>query len=745
MRQKLKDMLLKRINKEIAVQNPLKFLHKADIELYLDHVISVVYLYTRAKKGSTSNTTYMAEIISAIGHGVRSKLKLKRDSGIAAKTGAFFLFSFEQLGMIQVTLGQGNKGHASYIVQVVNDDLICNLWNSLEPSQIEKLPSLEQYADWVHYKHPTGQLIVKTQNKAVLEAITTDTHPILFNVLNRAQRQGWKINEELYHLHLWALRNKSAAFNEIWNQTEKEARVTKLRETKAIGDIAKRFLDKTFYHLYYYDFRGRKYPTTAYLHEQGSDLAKALLKRADKKAIGAEGFKWLLIWIATTWGNDSGHESGLKTDKLPLIERFEWAKDNEDIFLDYAQNPKANQGWMQADKPWQFIAACLELKKLREWQYTTGDFDNYSYESSLEAYIDGSNNGSQHLSALTKDEITAPHVNLVPSKYPGDLYKYVSDHVWARLKQTVEDFSKEEIEACNVYIDTLIDLKKQINASQPKSEIRASLVEKLKDFKNRNYEVGIFAAPIFWLRIKDTKHKRKILKRNVMTIPYGGTAYGLGQQQIDDAQKHGIEILSYLEHRWASYLGREVFEDCKDSLKRPMKLLSLFEKAGEKAEKENRFLSWTVPITNFPVVQNYTEGVVKKLWIQYGTPQGPRLNTGYYKNTLQIAISFLEEVKPSKNKQSQGASPNAIHSLDACHLAITVDQADFSVTTVHDSFGCLLADMSYLFPLIRKTFVQLYATDPLSVIFSQIGANLGEVELGSLDINDVLKSEYCFS
>lgn len=100
-----------------------------------------------------------------------------------------------------------------------------------------------------------------------------------------------------------------------------------------------------------------------------------------------------------------------------------------------------------------------------------------------------------------------------------------------------------------------------------------------------------------------------------MTLPYGGTAYGLGQQQIDDARKHGIESLMTMEHRWGSYMGRMVFEDCKESLKRPMQLLSLFEQAGKDAEARGEFLSWHVPITNFPVVQTYVEGVVKKIWV----------------------------------------------------------------------------------------------------------------------------------
>jgi DNA-directed RNA polymerase len=749
MRAELKTLLEGRISREIAPQNPIKFLQKVDVEEYLDAVISIVYLYTRPKKGLQKASIYLTEVISAIGHAVRGKLRQKRDSALAAKTGGFLLYSFEQLGLLQITLGHGSKGHATYIIQVLDDELLCSLWEDVDVSKVDKFPSETPYAPWTSTKHPSGAVMVKTGNRDVLEAIRPETHPIVFDCINRAQEQGWNINEDIYRIHLWALRNKTEAFSDIWEQQNPEARTTKLREARAIGDIAKRFLDKTFYHLYYYDFRGRKYPTSAYLHEQGSDLARGLLLRADKKALGEAGFFWLMVSIASNWAGDSGREDGAKTDKIPLRDRYLWALDNEEILLDYAEHPKVSQGWMKADKPWQFLASCIELMKLREWQSLHGrgenNFEDYSYESSLECYIDGSNNGSQHLAALTKDEITAPHVNLVPMALPGDLYKYVADHVWDRLQEHVNDLGEEITEDCNKFIDTLIDLKRQISEAQPKSEFRQTLVERIQQFKLDNKELAVLAGPVYWIRVIDNKHRRKIVKRNVMTLPYGGTAYGLGEQQIDDAKKHGIDILLYLEHRWGAFLGREIFEDCKVSLARPMQLLTVFERAGREAEERGEFLKWTAPVTHFPVVQNYTEGVVKKIYVQYGPPDGPRLSTGYYRNTLQLAVSFVEDVVPSKGKQAMGASPNAIHSLDAAHLALTVHRCPFSVTTIHDSFGCLLADMPELFRIVRETFVELYETDPLNSLMKDINGDLSNVKLGSLDVTLVLDSEYCFA
>ena len=143
--------------------------------------------------------------------------------------------------------------------------------------------------------------------------------------------------------------------------------------------------------LYYLDFRGRKYAATAFFSEQGPDLARGLLLRADSKVIGEQGFFWLMISIANNWAGDI---DGLSTDKIPLNERVYWSLDNEEILLSYAENPKVNQGWMQAAKPWQFLAACFELKKAREWEAQGNDL--YEYASRIEVSIDGSTNGKDN-------------------------------------------------------------------------------------------------------------------------------------------------------------------------------------------------------------------------------------------------------------------------------------------------------------------------------------------------------------
>ena len=751
-KQRLVESIARRLQAEVSNQNPVKFLLNHEVEEMIDTTISVVYLYTRLTRNTTKTMASFAEVVSAIGHGVRNKFKLKRDSALAAKAGAFLLYTLEAAEIIKVVLSKGANNHATYAVSVKDEEILLRLWETISVEKTEKLPSLTPYEPWTSSRHATGQPLVKTSNAEVLAKLTPKSHPIVFATVNKAQAMGWRLNEEVMLLQQWALRNKTDAFSDIWELQDPIAKQSKLREAKAINGIALRFIDKTFYHLYYLDFRGRKYPATAYLHEQGSDVAKGLLCANKFVELTEQGFFWLMIVIASNWANDAGREDGYKTDKIPLNDRVNWALDNEEILLSYANSPKVNQGWMKADKPWQFLAACIELRNFRAWQeqecmeHTSDEWHEikYTYLTNFYGFIDGSNNGSQHLSALTKDEVTAPHVNLVPLPFPGDLYRYVGDHVWSRLEEMKNEMTQEQIKESNRAIDELFEIKTKIYEAEMKSENRKELVDEIREFRLKNEEALERGAILYWLRIIDSKHKRKIVKRNVMTLPYGGSAYGLGNQQMSDARKHGIDLLILLEHKWASFMGRAVFDDAKISLKRPMQLLSVFEQAGKVAETENTFLGWTVPITNFPVVQNYTNGEVKKVWIQYGPPEGQRLSTTRYINTLQVNICFLECPVYAKKRQSQGASPNAIHSLDAAHLMLTVAKADFDMVTVHDSFGSLLPDLPELFILVRETFVELYEANPLDQLMKDIKGDLTDVEIGTLDVREILDSEYAF-
>jgi DNA-directed RNA polymerase len=606
----------------------------------------------------------------------------------------------------------------------VDDAAIVAAWRNCAKFNTTIYPSMTPYEPWEGMWHPQLNFpLIKTR------AEITNISPMVLDAVNRAQSVGWLINEDVLWIAKWAHKYKEEAFSDIWKQVSKEARSTKTREVTTVLTMAEYLLPCTFYHGYYTDFRGRIYVSTAYLHEQGADIAKGLLLRSDSKPLGEIGLKWLMVSIASNWAGSSGREDGAKTDKIPLDERVRWVIQNHQLIMSYATDPKVFKGWMQADKCWQFLAACMEYAKA--WR--TGKPEEYV--SHLECYIDGSTNGSQHLAMLTRDETSAPYVNLIKSELPGDLYAYVATSLWNFIALTIADLDPQLVGAADAFVSDVVAMKDEIRATDRKTtpELWLALVERLKAFRDQNHFLEDTACFIFWNRIKDKKERRKIVKRGVMTIPYGACSYGMSQQVIDDAKKHGIDSLLDLDRKWGAFMGRLIYASCKDSMHRPMKLLEIFSNAGIAAEKRDEFLSWTVPVTNFKVVQHYEEGTVKPTLISYGDRE------------LKLKILYTEERAKARGRQGLGAAPNIIHSLDAAHLVMIKTGCDFSVTTIHDSYGCLCADMEVLFRVAREKFVELYATDPLTSIMNDISGNWEGLTIGNLDITSVLESEYAFA
>ena len=71
-------------------------------------------------------------------------------------------------------------------------------------------------------------------------------------------------------------------------------------------------------------------------------------------------------------------------------------------------------------------------------------------------------------------------------------------------------------------------------------------------------------------------------------------------------------------------------------------MLTLFKQLAERANNGEKFLQWTVPITNFPVVQAYEE------------PKKNTVNVNFMGQRLQLTIQVYENRKLSKKDQISG-------------------------------------------------------------------------------------------
>lgn len=203
-------------------------------------------------------------------------------------------------------------------------------------------------------------------------------------------------------------------------------RKSKRLATKKIIELAKKFQDQEQIGFpCNMDFRSRMYYIPPYLNPQGTDLAKALLNFYEKKPIGKSGFRWLCIHLANNYGED----------KISLDDRVKWTEDHEQDIIKCSQDPHNHKFWIYADKPWQFLAACMEYDKVKQY--------GLSYESNLPIFVDGSCNGLQHFSAMFRDDEGGTATNLVPSEKPNDIYQIVCDKVLVKLNQSDDPLAKQ--------------------------------------------------------------------------------------------------------------------------------------------------------------------------------------------------------------------------------------------------------------------------------------------------------------
>jgi DNA-directed RNA polymerase len=170
--------------------------------------------------------------------------------------------------------------------------------------------------------------------------------------------------------------------------------------------------------VYQADFRQRLYATSAGLSPQGADFTKSLLQFRDAKQLGEAGWFWLRVHGANTYGHD----------KVTYAERVAFIDDNRAAILESADNPVSGTFWLDADKPWMFLAFA------KEYAAATRASSPHDYRSTLPVGLDGSCNGLQNFSAMLRDAVGGRAVNLIPSATPADIYRTVADVVVDKLR-----------------------------------------------------------------------------------------------------------------------------------------------------------------------------------------------------------------------------------------------------------------------------------------------------------------------
>jgi DNA-directed RNA polymerase len=667
----------------------------------------------------------LVDIVATIGRRVRQMLNLPNDTVSDAQVGWFICIAYIECNILtfrlKYTYKNGKKSkYKAYFLQVKDWKAIEQLWSLIDQSKVDIFPLREQTKPWTSAFNVNGSPIIKKGHPSALSKFRNSDKQALFDTLNKLQAIGWRINKDVFTVYQHFLHNPchNSPFK-LHTEIDEEKKQSLLIEAQGIERLALNHLDNAFYHVYNFDFRGRVYVNTAFLHEQSSDNAKGLLLLDKSTPLGENGLFWLKVHTSNSFGND----------KVTLKQRAEFVDENINLFLSYADKPTVNQGWMETDAPFSFLAACYELKKIKNWLMDGNDLKDYP--CSLPVYIDGSNNGVQHLVAMSQDEEIAPLVNLVPQDTPGDVYMYIAKYAWKRLEELASQLTQEERDQFDSVYSKAKELQKAYFDAPEKSEQKSLAYAAAQEWRNQNRSIREKLFAVYWLNIDNPKDQRKVVKRNVMTLGYGGTAYGMGQQIIDDTRDMS-EYLRDKEHLWGAMLGDLVFETCYEKLKGPATMLRMFQDLADRSNNKDVFLQWTTPVTNFPVVQAYRKPSIVRTKLKYGEEE------------LKVQLQTWEESTIDKDSQRTGAAPNIVHSFDAAHLTMTVLSAPYEMTVVHDSFGTLPGNMDDLFYRVRDQFVEFYKSKPLEKLLAELNCEDLIPDRGNLDVKQILYSDYAF-
>lgn len=552
--------------------------------------------------------------------------------------------------------------------------------------------------------------LVKRGSKGYLRELSFMEMPQVYQAVNTLQETPWKINNPMLTI-----------INEIWDSglevkglpsrndrplpakptdfdTNTDARNTwkkgagdiyrsnvrdgsKRLQTAKIKFLAEKFApEASIYFPVQLDFRGRMYSVPLFLNPQGCDLAKSLLTFAEGKPLGKTGVFWLGVHLANTFGED----------KCRLQARHDWAVANSAKIEASANDPIGCRWWMDADKPFQFLAACVE------WLGYLHD-GGEQYVCSLPIMVDGSCNGLQHFSAMLRDEVCGAKVNLMPSDKPADIYQTVADEVFDSLR----------------------------NETRP---------ECLDTAAN-------------WLAYGIN---RKLCKRPVMVLPYGGTQdsvtkYILEYVITQASEKNEANPFGDKIHGAVRYLSSVVWVVMKAVVKGPRLVMDWLRATARLMTSCNQRIYWTAP-DGFWVKQAYPKTKARRVKTKLGKQV--------------VFMTVKEELKDriDGRKQAQAISPNFVHSLDASALVTTInksrDRGVNYLAAIHDSYGTRAADMQVLMDTLRESFVEMYESHDVLAEFSGVVSASLAVKgkqapaipaKGNLNLSGILKSDFFFA
>ena len=242
----------------------------------------------------------------------------------------------------------------SYIIVVKDqtkfDELIASVDLVSFNNQIHTQPQLTEPEDWTSIYHPVAGDLIRNSNRQQRRWMNrAKNNRLILNAVNKHQKIAYLINQDVLDIVKCSLSDEILDLPS--SKYSKEQQDSNKVMVQTILKIADEIGNGLFWQYHYLDNRGRLYASTNYLNHGGSKLAKALFYSADSERIGTDGLFWLKYQAANTYGYD----------KVSISERVDFIDERLDEIL--GMDFYTDKSWQEADDPFGYLAACIELQK----------------------------------------------------------------------------------------------------------------------------------------------------------------------------------------------------------------------------------------------------------------------------------------------------------------------------------------------------------------------------------------------
>jgi DNA-directed RNA polymerase len=230
---------------------------------------------------------------------------------------------------------------------------------------------------------------------------------------------------------------------------------------------------------------------------------------------------------------------------------------------------------------------------------------------------------------------------------------------------------------------------------------------------------------------------RNVVKRAVMTDPYGVTLFGIRRYCKSEGHLDwvGKDKIAGAIMELATFIDKAL----KGTLVEPNKGKVWLKQVADMSSELMKNMEWTTPC-GFHVVHQYYEIISR------------RSVTKLF-NMKELYFGYPDKDTIDPRQVNLAISPNYIHSLDASHMWCTIkrmiDVDITSVSMVHDSYGCHAPYVSLMREFTKEEFHTMHKQPLLAMLKAELELTLKAVlpdtpDQGEFNINKVLESEYLF-